>query len=57
MDRMLLPTIGKLLAKIPSIRRKNKGRDDDIFDVEYEEIPKQAMLVETTEEELVLCKL
>ena len=48
MDRLLLPIIGKLLAKIPFIRRRiNKREEEEIYDVEYEEIPEQIMLIET----------
>jgi len=50
MDRMLLPIIGKLISKIPFIRiRINRREEGDIFDVKYEEIREQTMLVETTE--------
>lgn len=50
MDRMLLPIIGKILSKIPFIRRRIKRREEEeIYDVEYEEVPEQFMLIETKE--------
>lgn len=50
LERLMLPIIGNLLAKIPFIRRKIKRRaDDEVCDVEYEEIPEQLMLIEANE--------
>jgi len=50
MDRMLLPIIGKVLSKIPFIRRKIKRREEEeIYDVEYEEVAEQIMLIERKE--------
>lgn len=53
LERLMLPIIGNLLAKIPFIRRKIKRRaDDEVYDVEYEEIPAQLMLIDANEKSL-----
>ena len=50
LERLMLPIIAKLLAKIPFVRRKIKRREqENIYDVEYEEIPERAILVEPNE--------
>jgi hypothetical protein len=50
LDRLMLPVIGKLLAKIPFVRRKIEGREEEeIYGVEYVEIPEQIMLIEAKE--------